>query len=189
MIDRVRQIDPRRYNQESQYTVALIQRLEGIAYEGDEGFVSFKATAFDDRGRLSSESIIGADFAITAKVSDDATTVRKAILVQAKLGLIEELDNRDLESLQDQIEDMKRFTRSPKVLETEDAAGHRYPRIISGNKVLNDESYSSFSLENYIVMRVLTTFDGDTNQDFVDKIQDSTLTQLRIDAFSILPAK
>lgn len=186
VFDKIIKTEPKRYNQESQYTVALIQNLEGIAYEGDEGFVSFRATAFDDRGQNSSESILGADFVITASISDNMTTIRKAILVQAKLGLIEDMSNSELEELEEQIELMKQFTRAPKVMETEDVGERRFPRIISGNKILGDLSYSSFSLEDYIVRRVLTTFDGDTRQPFVEAVQDSKIPELRIKAFSTL---
>src|SRR6266513_5543528 len=82
-------VEPSRHRQEANYTAALVNRLKGIAYKGEHGEVVFDSTVFDDRGRNSAEHRLGADHAITATISDGARTVRKAILVQAKLGSLE----------------------------------------------------------------------------------------------------
>lgn len=177
---RVIKLNPRRYNQEPQYYSALIHSLEGTAYEGTYGIVRFEATAIDDRGPGSAESFSGADFAITATVSDKATNVRKAILFQAKLGLVAEMFPSALADLKDDIKKMKRFTRSPKVMEIPEEDGTRQPQILSGNYILADRKYNSLNLSDYMVRRVLTTFDGDTRTWFVDEVQNSSLPTLRV---------
>lgn len=175
-------IDSKRYNQEPKYVTTLLTRLEGIVYEGNFGYVQFKVTDIDDRGFNSAESVSGADFAITAVVSDGVTNIEKAILFQAKLGIIEEMNEGNLDFLKGQIEKMKDFTRSPKILEIEETGHVRLPSVISGNDVLNDRPYIKTHFSDYIVRRVLTTFDGDTSPNFVDAVQHSSLPKLNIKA-------
>lgn len=183
---RVKNVDPSRFNQEPHYCVALVHSLDGIAYEGTAGFVKFESTSFDDRGPASAESLFGADFAITATISNNRNDIRKAIFCQAKLGSIDGLAPSDLAELKEQITKMRAVTRSPKVMEIVQVGVIRQPRIISGNLVLNDESYTSITFGDYMVRRVLTTLDGDTRQRFVNAVQESSLTQLRVQAFSSL---
>ncbi len=182
--ERVAAIEPRRFNQESKYVSALLSKLEGIVYEGNSGFVRFDVTDIDDRGRRSAESFSGADFAITATISNNSTSVQKAILCQAKLGEIKELNTNKSIFLDEQIRKMKHFTRSPKVMEVIEVNGVRHPRIISGNKLLEVKPYSSIEFSDYIIRRVLTTFDGDTRSSFVEAVQDSSLPKLKVKAFT-----
>jgi hypothetical protein len=42
-------VEPARYRQEANYTAALVNRLEGTAYQGEHGSVVFHSTVFDDR--------------------------------------------------------------------------------------------------------------------------------------------
>src|SRR3989304_3712378 len=72
-------VDPLRYSQEPAYTAALAKELEGIAYSGPLGEVKFISTIVNDRGPGAAEKWSGADLAITAEISDEATQVRKAI--------------------------------------------------------------------------------------------------------------
>lgn len=183
---KVRGVDPRRFNQEPQYCVALVHSLIGTVYEGTAGFVQFETTSFDDRGPNSAEHLFGADFAVTATISNKRDRLRKAILVQAKLGTIEEMAPSDLADLKEQIQKMRKVTRSPKVLEIVEVGGARQPRVISGNHILNDREYASVALGDYIVRRVLTTLDGETRPRVVDAVQDSSLMQLRVKAYSSL---
>jgi hypothetical protein len=183
---RVKDVDPRRFKQEPHYCVALVHSLNGIAYEGTAGFIKFESTSFDDRGQGSAESVFGADFAITATISNKLDNIRKAILFQAKLGSIDALLPSDLTGLKEQVTKMRTVTRSPKVMEIVQVGVIRQPRVISGNHVLNDEGYTSVTLGDYMVRRVLTTLNGDTGQRFVNAVQDSLLTQLRVQAFSSL---
>lgn len=173
-------LSPDRYSQEVPYTAALAGRLEGTAYEGSDGFVVFESTIVDDRGRGAAESWAGADWVITARISDGKTTVSKAILIQSKRGRIEDLPPDELSRLRSQIKDMKRLTRSPKVMETVEYNGVRIPRIVSANRILDGQRYHGYELGAYMTRRVLPTHDGDTRPDFIRGVRDSSLTEIRV---------
>jgi len=178
----IRSIDPCRFEQESQYTTSLITRLEGTAYQGELGFVRFDVTAMNDRGRSSAESIWGTDFALTATVSDGQTTIEKAILMQAKLGLISEMTANKRAKLKEQIQKMRRVTNAPKVMEIPSGGLFRDPRVISGLRILQDHPYRPLRLPEYIASRVTTTLDGTTNTHIVSAVAESSLKQLKITA-------
>jgi hypothetical protein len=71
---------------------------------------------------------------------------------------------------------------APKVMEIPETNDRRYPRMVSGNNILNDDPYKPMSLENYFVARVTTTLDVCTNRRAVDLAEDSSLTKLHVDA-------
>jgi len=180
-------VDPARYRQEANYTAALVSQLEGVAYQGQHGLVAFRSTVFDDRGAGSAESLYGADFAITATVSDGTRTIRKAILVQAKLGYLNDMSAADAARLQSQIEKMKRLVDAPKVMEIPEDSGRRYPSMVSGNNVLYHHPYISMELPDYFTARVTTTLDGATDAGVVEAVQDSSLQ--RVDVIAKLQRK
>lgn len=180
VLNAVEAIEPSRYRQEPNYTAALVTKLQGVAYEGEHGSVEFHSTVFDDRGPRSAEHKFGADFAITATITVARTTVRKAILVQAKLGSLDELNNADTTFLKGQIRKMKQIVAAPKVMEIPEHAGHRYPAMISGNQVLADEPYIAAKLPEYFAARVMTTLDGCTDPKVVEAVQDSSLLSVDI---------
>ncbi|MED4722381.1 hypothetical protein [Bacillus atrophaeus] len=47
-------------------------------------------------------------------------------------------------------------------------------------KVLNGLKYNKQQLADYIISRILTPFDGDSLEEFIDKVQDSGLPLLHI---------
>jgi hypothetical protein len=173
-------LDPSRFNQEANYVAALAHAVEGVAYDGPNGKVSFSSTVFDDRGRNSAESRLGADIAITADMEQEDRQIRKAILVQAKLGVIPDLSTSELNRLRQQVRQMQRHTRSPKVMEIPESDGSREPRILSGRRLIEGGVRHSVPLPSYFTSRVLTTLDGDTRPDFVDAVQDSRATRIDI---------
>ncbi len=175
-------VDAQRYGQEANYTAALVNRLEGVAYHGEHGKVVFSSTVFDDRGPKSAEHRYGADHAITATISDGVTTIQKAILVQAKLGRIDDLGTRDATLLREQIEKMKQLVPAPKVMEIPAQDGRRAPAMISGNRVLEGDPYTPMSLPEYFAARVTTTLDGCTNPHVVAAVKDSSLSRVNITA-------
>lgn len=175
-------ISGERYGQEPNYTAALLGRLEGTVYEGSLGRVVFANTVFDDRGPNSAESRFGADHAITATISDGHTTISKVILVQAKLGAIESLNQRERKFLNEQIIKMKQIVAAPKVMEIPMVEGTRYPAIISGNNLLNEKGYRPMQLADYVVSRITTTLDGCTRPETVEAVKDSRLSRLDIHA-------
>jgi len=176
----IRGLDPIRYQQEANYTVALLGRLEGTAYEGRHGLIQFKFTAFNDRAPNSAESRLGADHAITAIVSDGVTTISKAILVQAKLGEIARLAPAERQRLCEQIEKMKQLVDAPKVLQIVERGGRRYPEMISGTRILQDLPFRSIPLDDYFTWRVTTTLDGCTDPSVVGRVENSALPSLHL---------
>lgn len=172
--------DMKRYIQEPAYTAALARSLEGTVYEGEDGYVKIQSTIVSDRGPHSAEKRFGADLSITASISYGNRGIRKAILIQSKIGRIDELGPSEKKMLKDQIQKMRNHTRSPKVMEIPVENGQRRPKIISGQRILGNESYKSYELSDYFANRILTTFDGDTREDFVKAVQESKLTQLNL---------
>lgn len=164
---RIQSLEVSRFRQEHNYTAALVTGLHGTAYDRSDGVVKFRATTIDDRGRGSAESIYGPDMAFTADISGPGGAISKAILIQVKLGLISELSPAGMAELREQIRKMRAKTRSPKVMELPLQLNTRDPRIISGNRISDDEPYRSVPLSKYITSRVLTTLDGDTRPDSV----------------------
>jgi hypothetical protein len=175
-------VDPARYGQEANYTAALASQLEGVAYEGEHGAVEFRSTVFDDRAAGSAESRYGADFAITATISDGHTTIRKAILVQAKLGRLDEMNTADAEFLRSQLEKMKQLVDAPKAMEIPEHGGRRYPAMVSGNNILDGKPYTPMELPEYFTSRVITTLDGSTERKVVDRVQNSSLPRVDVTA-------
>jgi hypothetical protein len=176
----VTEVDPRRFAQEPAYTAALLARLEGIAYEEDDGFVGFKATNVNSVGKGAAERWSGADLAITAEIRKGDLSVSKAILAQAKLGGLNDLSSRERGRLIAQILDMRRLTRSPKVVLLREIDGHREPEVASGVHIAQESPTVPMPLPDYFVRRILTTLDGDTRPDFVSGVQESSLSQLRV---------
>jgi len=176
----VRSIDPRRFKQEPSYTAALAARLQGTAYRGPDGSVVFKSTIVDSLGRNAAESWSGTDLVITAEISDGRRTIRKAILIQAKRGHLDDLSPQNRRRLFGQIDKMRTLTKSPKVMDIPQRGGIANPGIYSGRVLRNGGTPQRYDLGDYFVQRVLTTMDGDTRPGFVDGVQDSGLTILRV---------
>jgi len=176
----VAEVSPERFTQEPAYVAALLARLEGVAYQGPDGSVVFRATNIDSIGRGAAERWSGADFAITADIRRSDLTVIKAILAQAKLGGLEDLSASERGRLVGQVQNMCHLTRSPKVLLIRELDGHREPLVASGRRIMEEARSPALSLPDYFVRRILTTFDGDTRPEFVAGVQESSLKQLRI---------
>lgn len=176
----VSEIDMKRFNQDAHYTDALAAKLQGVVYDQNDGYVRIDSTVVNDRGRGAAEKWSGADLIITASISDRSQEIRKAIMVQSKLGNIDELSPSQKAGLRQQVQKMKRLTNSVKVMEIPVENGQRRPRIVSGQRIVEGKAYKSYELSDYFARRILTTFDGDTRRDFVNKVQDSGLTELRL---------
>lgn len=177
--DAVRKVGGRRFLQEPSYVAALMGRLIGIAYDGPHGFVELRPTVIDSQV---TEPWFGADFAITADIRGREVAVMKAIVAQAKRGALGELKGRDRERLVEQVRRMREHTRSPKVMLIPESDGVRRPVIISGVRLVGGQQPKPVDLADYLVRRVLPTLDGDTRPGFVEAVQESRLTQLRVRA-------
>jgi hypothetical protein len=176
--------NPEKYLREPQYTAALARSLEGVAYDGPLGRVEFSSTVVDSNVPNSAEKWSGADLAITAEISKDRQRVRKAILVQAKMGPLEQLAPNEVSRLLGQVRDMQELTASPKIMDIQRRHGGGDPGIYSGNIFGAGGRPQRLTLADYFVRRVLTTLDGDTRPTFVDGVQESKLTKLRVVAYT-----
>ena len=179
----VRRTDVTRARQEHAYTSVLLGKLDDIKLETDHGSFFVRATVYDDRGPGAAEAQFGADFAITATISDPRNRVEKAILFQAKIEDLSKISSAEDKRLRAQLRKMKGITRSPKILEMRSAqSGERMPHVVSGIRYLTGAGYTSIPLPDYVVRRVLTTLDGDTRPSFVKDVEDSTLAAFRLEA-------
>jgi|GEM_PF-1301816 len=173
-------IEHQRFFNEPSYTAALANRLEGVVYDENGCYIEIKSTDVDHQGSGAAEKWSGADMAITAIISNSEHRIEKAILIQAKRGNIAELPSKQKKELNKQIKKMKQYTHSPKVMQIVDEDTRRRVGILSGNKILFNESCKTFDLEDYFVRRILTTLDGDTHKDFVEAVQEHSLCRLQI---------
>lgn len=155
-------LEATRYGQEPNYTAALARAIHCTAYDDSDRPVIFTAIPMDDRARKSAESIFGADLATTAEITGNGDHIRKAIMIQAKFGTVDELNSKAKEFLDGQIRKMPKVTTSPKVMEIPLDGKVRAPRIASGNRVVENKSFRPIQLSKYFTPRVLTTLDGDT---------------------------
>jgi hypothetical protein len=176
----VSEIEMARFHQEAPYTNALAAKLQGVVYDQSDGYVKIESTIVDDRARGAAEKWCGADLIITATISDRKQEIKKAIMVQSKLGSVDELSPSQKTDLRDQLQKMKQFTNSVKAMEIPVENGQRRPKMVSGQNIIAGQHYRSYELSDYFASRILTTFDGDTRQEFVDAVQESTLTQLKL---------
>ncbi|TOL41911.1 hypothetical protein CGH98_23975, partial [Vibrio parahaemolyticus] len=79
-----------RYQQEPAYVDALIGRLDGTLYLGDDqGFIRFKPTVVTDRGPASAESLYGADFAIVFESTEVKEPIKKRFSPKQKMGMLQ----------------------------------------------------------------------------------------------------
>ena len=177
--DAVLKVSGIRFLQEPAYIAALMGRLVGIAYDGPYGFVELKPTVVDSQV---TEPWFGADFAITADIRSRETAILKAIVAQAKRGALTDLSTSARERLIKQVHLMRDYTRSPKVMLIPQSGGMRRPVMVSGVRLLGGQKTKPVGLADYFVRRVLPTLDGDTRPGFVEAVQESRLTQLRVRA-------
>jgi hypothetical protein len=187
VLDAISPLDEAHFEQEPDFTAAFLGRMTGNAYESDDAYVRFNATSITSIGKGSAEREVGADFAITATITEGQRQIRKAILVQVKLGELAELTQRERRRLDGQIHNMRMFTRSPKVMIVPIRNGIREPQMLSGIRLSDGHRAAETPLHDYFTTRVLTTLDGDTRPEFVEAVQDGSLAQLRVNA-SIFPA-
>lgn len=173
----VNKVSGKSFRQEPSYVAALMGRLVGIAYEGPYGFVELKPVIVDSQ---TTEPWFGADFAITADIRSGELAVQKAIVAQAKRGSLAELPKGERERLIGQVRQMRNYTRSPKVMLIPESDGERRPAMISGVRLVGGFGSKPVGLSDYFVRRVLPTLDGDTRPGFVEAVQESRLTQVRV---------
>lgn len=167
------------FKQEPAYVAALFGRLKGTAYSGKYGHIKFKTTIISDRGPNSAEKKYGVDFVIRVILKMEDIIQKKAVIGQAKKGNVDDLNRSEKERLINQIRKMKRITSSPLYLSLPKTNKEK-PRFYSSNKILKGEKPKGFDFEEYIIQRLLTCIDGDTNEYFYEAIGESSLYLLEI---------
>lgn len=134
-------------------------------------------TVVTDRGANSAESRWGADFAITASLTQDERTSHKAVLGQAKRGSVKSLSQREQARLELQCELMKSATSSCLILETPSITLDDHfdtPRV----QILGDDD--SMILSDYITDHLIVCTHGDRRPDFVIRASNSRLNTLHV---------
>jgi hypothetical protein len=115
--DTLRRIDFSKYGNEPNYTPAMISSLDGLTYEDEKNTVIIEGATMTSVSGHSAEPWAGADCSLVVTITGERIYVRKAVLIQAKRGMVEELSTRRRDELVEQIKDMQALTRHPKVLE------------------------------------------------------------------------
>ncbi|WP_261884493.1 hypothetical protein [Vibrio pomeroyi] len=181
-------LDRTRYQQEPAYVDALIGRLDGTLYLGDDqGFIRFKPTVVADRGPASAESLYGADFAIVFESTEVKEPIKKAIFSQAKNGDATKLPKKDAEKLDEQCAKMARFTGHYMVFEAPMKDG-AMPTIRFGKpskKSWDKGKNNSIRLDDYFLDYILSCKHGDKRHNFIKNVAASNLKGLTVDVNGI----
>src|SRR4051812_19044877 len=184
-----------RQGNETNYTAAMIHELDDFEY-GDDGWsVRSEGVVVD---HYTTEPWAGADFTVLTTISQPGEAViKKATLVQSKIGTVRPLeaemlsrlrkrieakDNQKLtpnERLVKQILDMRQLTPSPKILEISRTDGG-IPNVVSARGIFEDRRLQHQTFGDWIARRVLPTFDGDTRPGFTSAVLDTRLNKLLI---------
>jgi hypothetical protein len=177
---RLRQVDFSRYGNEPNFTPALIQELHGVVYEDDICTVIFEGAVMTSVSKYSAEWWAGADCSVVATISEGGIrTIKKATLIQSKIGKIEQLPSARKEQLIEQIRDMRALTNHPKVLEISKSP-NEVPTVVSAVGILTRRRLQHQTFGDWVATRVLPTFDGDTRPPFVAAVLDAQLSKLKI---------
>ena len=193
--DRLRNVRFSQLGNETNYTPAMIQELRGFTYRDDNCVVRIDGAVVD---QYTTEPWAGADFSVVTIIQQARKPeVRKATIGQSKrhrfeslsevklkqiLTQIEKKSPRDLtemERLVKQIQDMRRLTPHPKLLEVPSRNGD-VPNVVSAAGLIEGRRLQHQDFGNWIATRVLPTFDGDTRPFFANAVLESKLSQLLV---------
>jgi hypothetical protein len=167
-----------KYQQEPNFMVTLIGKLDGVVYDGPHGRLEFVGVPVDDRGPGAAEHVSGADFALTAVVTTPGESTKKAILGQAKGGDIDHLGTTERNRLNGQVRRMRERTKHYVIVET--------PKSPNGTVSVRRSKPSTPNFRNqrqtladYLEM-MLECKHGDTRKSFTSSVMnDSRLSQLK----------
>lgn len=174
-------LDRRRYLQESAYVDAFIARLDGTLYIGkDNGFIQFTPTIIADRGAGSAESKYGADFTIVFQSKAVERPINKAIISQAKNGSIDNLSKSENTRLIDQCKKMARITNSYIILEAPNISG-AMPTVKIGDPATELWQKDSIDFDDYFLDQILSCIHGDVRDSFIEGVACSKLSGIKID--------
>lgn len=180
-VDNVMAISADSYKQEPDFVAALLGRLEGTAWESDDGSASIKflPAVVSSRGANSAEKRFGADFALTMIRTHDTNSVRKAVLGQAKRGDSSRLGSTvQHRNLQDQCNKMASHTEHFLLMETPNGSplkirkGRIEKRSIAFGQPMN--------LSEYLINELVACHHGDKRGPFIRAVQSSDLPGLNV---------
>jgi hypothetical protein len=172
-------LSPERYEQEHAYVAALIARLDGLVYDGAAGRVEFLGTVVNDRGPNSAESRWGADFALTASLSQGERSSHKAVLGQAKRGRVHNLSSSERSRLDGQCSQMMSATSSCVILETPSFHRDEEP-VLPTVQILGDSEPDAMTIADYFIDQFAVCLHGDRRSDFVIRASNSRLNSLHL---------
>lgn len=168
-----------KYQQEPNFMVTLIGKLDGVVYDGAHGKLELVGVPVDDRGRGAAESISGADFALTAVVKGLGVSTKKAVLGQAKSGDVDRLNASERARLNGQVRKMRERTRHYVVVETPiDQSGTVAVRRSRPSDPRFRHAAQTFA--DYLELMIACGH-GDTRKRFAAAvIDDSSLSRLKV---------
>lgn len=171
-----------RYGNEPNYAPAMIQELNGFEFENAECKVAMKGAVMTGVAPGATENWSGADCSVVARIEDKhGCVIDKAILAQCKRESVKKLQGKIKEKLEEQIGNMRKLTKHPKLIELPERDGE-VPRVISACGYVEGTRLQHQDFGRWVATRVLPTLDGDTRKDFAKAVLDSKLSKLRIHA-------
>lgn len=181
-IKRATAVRPEAFSQEPDFVAAVLGRLEGTAWENEEGTatIRFRSTIATSRGPNSAERRTGADFAITLERISGSESVTKAVIGQAKRGNIRDLTAQRVAELIDQCLRMSKHTDSLLIMETPKDAEHLMVRVIHV-KDSQVQIGGRIGFSEYLIDRLNACNHGDMREGFVDGVRSSKLPALTLE--------
>lgn len=177
---RMRELDFSRYGSEPNYNPALVAKLDGFSFTGENFSVSLSGSTMTSNNQHGSEPASGADLAISADIHQGQESKQKAVLVQCKRrSLLRNTTERD--RLLGQIKKMKEISRHPKVLVIDEYRG-AIPSIQSGTTLLEGGYPRDFALNAWLARKFIRTFDGDTRKHVYEAAQSADLNKIWVKA-------
>lgn len=177
---RMRELDFGRLGSEPNYNPALVTKLNGFTFEGENFRISLSGSTMTSNNEHGSESASGADLAISADIHQGKESKQKAVLVQckrrSKMG-----NSKEHDRLLSQIKKMKEISRHPKVLVIDEYRG-AIPSIQSGTTLLVGNAPRDFALNKWLARRFIRTFEGDTRKRVYEAAQSADLNKIWVKA-------
>ncbi|WP_156125874.1 hypothetical protein [Paraburkholderia kururiensis] len=169
-----RQLRRSAFQQEPAYVAALMGKLAGMQIQSGCSWLT--TTVANDRGRHSSESEFGADFAV---IFESASGVSKAVLGQAKGSPIDSLPVSEKNRFLSQCERIASRTRHFVALEVPTGAD-TMPIIRKGVSGPPVSIEPGRRLDDYLADVFVACLHGDRRGGFVEAVKTSDLLQLRV---------
>lgn len=175
--DAIERLDPTRYNQEPNYVAALLGKLDGVVYDGEDGRFELKCTSVNGIGPNAAEKKYGADFVLIASVDYQGQSYEKAVLGQAKRGHSDELSLAERNRLEGQTSTMRTYSDHYLVLHTPRGPSETVTirRSVPSNP---GNFHRPETLTDYIEAMVRCSH-GDVRKGFTRSVANSKLPKLK----------